>query len=79
MLGGRLRQRLQQRPRLQDRLAFLLAEGDARVVVLDGALDEVDGLVALGAFATQVARADEVLVEPAVAFVARVDQTVAAL
>ncbi|HYM54954.1 MAG TPA: hypothetical protein VES97_06305 [Solirubrobacteraceae bacterium] len=50
-------------------LAFCLAERDRGVVGFDGCFDEVDGLVALRAFAALVARADEVLVESAVAFV----------
>ena len=47
-------------------------------MVLDGGLDEVDGLAALWAFAALVARADEVFVDAAVAFVAGVDQAAAA-
>ena len=55
-----------------DFLAFGLAERDAGVVVFDGCLNEVDGLVALGAFAALVARADEVFVVAPVAFMAGV-------
>ncbi len=62
---------------LPDFLAFGVAEWDAGVVVLDGCFYEVDGLVALGAFAALVAWADEVFVVSSVAFVAGVDQSAA--
>ncbi|HXN38668.1 MAG TPA: hypothetical protein VN892_11560, partial [Solirubrobacteraceae bacterium] len=58
--------------------AFGLAERDACIVGFDGCFYEVDGLVALGAFAALVARTDEVLVGAAVAFVSGVDELAAA-
>jgi hypothetical protein len=64
--------------RLADFLAFGVGDGDASVVVLDGGFDEVDGLVALGAFPVLVVGADEVLVDAAVAFVLGVDEAAAA-
>jgi hypothetical protein len=61
-----------------DLLAFVVAERDRGVVLFDGCFYEVDGLVALWAFAALVARADEVLVDAAVAFVSGVDELAAA-
>lgn len=47
-------------------------------MLFDGCFYEVDGLVALGAFPALVLGADEVLVDPAVAFVSGVDELAAA-
>ncbi|HEV3322353.1 MAG TPA: hypothetical protein VG147_09215 [Solirubrobacteraceae bacterium] len=63
--------------RLPDFLAFGVGDGDTAVVLLDGALHDVDGLVALGALVALVVGADEVLVGSAVAFVLGVDQAAA--
>jgi hypothetical protein len=64
--------------RSSDLLPLGVAEGHGGVVLFDGCFHEVDGLVALGAFAPLVARADEVLVDATVAFVAGVDETAGA-
>ncbi|HXA55131.1 MAG TPA: hypothetical protein VNV37_09700 [Solirubrobacteraceae bacterium] len=65
------------RDRLADMLAFVVAEANGGVVLLDGRFDQVDGLVALLALPALVLGADEVLVDATVAVVAGVDELAA--
>ncbi|HEY7953364.1 MAG TPA: hypothetical protein VID70_10265 [Solirubrobacteraceae bacterium] len=78
LLGGRHALAQVAGERLADLVAFGVGDGDAAVVLLDGLLDEINGLIALGALSVLVALADEVFVGAAVAVVAGVDQAAAA-
>ena len=65
--------------RVADSLSFGAAEPNGGVVLLDGGLDEVDGLVALRALTALVLGTDEVFIGAAVAFVPRVNEMAAAV